>query len=105
LRRDGVTFAPDDVLVECLGAGTCFDGMPGVAREVPEVVLRIAVRSDDKRAVERFGQELAPMLLAGPPGATGFAGGRPKASELLAHWPTLVSRAAVTPTVTVEEVR
>jgi hypothetical protein len=63
------------------------------------------VRSDDKRAVDRFGREVASMLLSGPPGATGFAGGRPKAAEVLAHWPALVARTEVPATVTVEEVR
>jgi hypothetical protein len=105
LARDGVSFAVADRLVECVGAGVCFDGMPGVERQPAEVVLRIGVRSDDKRAVDRFGAEVAAMLLAGPPGATGFAGGRPKATEVLAHWPCLVDRASVPATVTVEEVR
>jgi hypothetical protein len=105
LARDGVSFGPDQRLVECVGAGVSFAGMAGVDRDPAEVVLRVGVRSDDKRAVDRFGMEIASMLLAGPPGATGFAGGRPKATEVLAHWPTLVARAAVPVSVTVEEVR
>jgi hypothetical protein len=104
LAREGVTFAADDRLVECVGAGVCVPGTV-VAGDPAEVVLRIAVRSTEKRAVDRFGMELASMLLAGPPGATGFAGGRPKAAEVLAHWPALVARSSVPASVTVEEVR
>jgi hypothetical protein len=104
LGRDGVVFAADERLVECLGAGVCFAGMSAVRRDPAEVVLRVAVRSHDERAVDRFGREVASMLLSGPPGATGFAGGRPKAAEVLAHWPALVDRARVPATVTVEEV-
>lgn len=97
LARNGTTFATDDRVVELLGAGVCL--APGdvahVAADPPEVVLRLAVRSDDRRAVDRFGTELASMLTSGPPGLTGFAGGRPKASEIFAHRPVLVPRALV----------
>jgi acyclic terpene utilization AtuA family protein len=105
LGREGVSFDPEQRLVECVGAGVCFAGMDAARDEPPEVVLRVAVRSNDKAAVERFGMEVASMLLSGPPGATGFAGGRPKAAEVLAHWPALVARASIPATVTVEEVR
>jgi hypothetical protein len=109
LAAEGVVFDEDARLVECLGAGVCFAGMgtgAGAApHDPPEVVLRLAVRSDDRRSVDRFGAELASMLLAGPPGATGFAGGRPKATEVLAHWPALVDRRSVAATVSMLEVR
>jgi hypothetical protein len=104
LASEGVVFDDAARVVECLGAGVCFAGMGAERADAPEVVLRIAVRSDDKRSVDRFGMELASMLLSGPPGATGFAGGRPKATEVLAHWPALVDRRAVPATVTVLEV-
>jgi hypothetical protein len=42
--------------------------------------------------VSRFGQEIAPLITAGPPGVTGFAGGRPKAQEVVAYWPALLAR-------------
>jgi hypothetical protein len=67
--------------------------------------MRIAVRSDDRRALDRFGAELAPLLLAGPPGLTGFAGGRPTPTAVLAHWPALVPKGAVPARVHVREVR
>lgn len=73
--------------------------------DVNEVVLRVAVRSNDRKSVERFGMEIAPLILTGPPGVTGFAGGRPKPSDVVAYWPALISKALVTPTVIVENLK
>ena len=42
---------------------------------------------------------------AGPPGLTGFAGGRPKATEIVAYWPALIARDAVAWSTNVETVR
>ncbi len=67
--------------------------------ELNEVVLRIAVRSKDYNSVERFGKEIAPLILTGPPAVTGFAGGRPKPSEVVAYWPALIKKELVTPIV------
>jgi hypothetical protein len=71
---------------------------------VNEVVLRVGVRGYDRAAVERFGMELAPLILTGPPAVTGFAGGRPKPSEVIAYWPALMPKTAVTPRVEMEEI-
>jgi hypothetical protein len=67
-----------------------------------EVLLRIGVRGQDYKAVERFGMELAPLILTGPPSVTGFAGGRPKPSEVIAYWPALIPKSAVHPRVVME---
>jgi len=69
-------------------------------------VLRLAVRDTDRQKVDRFGKEIAPLVTAGPPGVTGFAGGRPKAQEVVAYWPALLAREEVEPrlAVSVEEV-
>jgi hypothetical protein len=104
LAREGIEFADGNRLVECLGAGACLDERATGADDPLEVVLRIAVRDPDRRRIDRWGMELASLLLSGPPGLTGFAGGRPKASEVLAHWPALVAKSRVTPTVVIEEV-
>jgi len=104
LEREGCRFDDDQRLVECLGAGVCLPMLRSTTFDPPEVVLRIAVRDADRRKVDRFGKEVASLLLSGPPGATGFAGGRPKATELLDHWPALVPKRSVPATVRVEEV-
>ena len=64
-------------------------------RDIAEVVFRIGVRSEDKRAVERFTREVAPLVLNGPPTVTGFAGGRPKVEEIVAYWPALIPKSEV----------
>jgi len=43
--------------------------------------------------------EVAPLILTGPSGVTGFAGGRPKASEIVAYWPALLKKDAVSANV------
>ena len=70
-----------------------------VVDDLPEVQLRIGVRSPDKPAVERFTREIAPLILNGPPSVTGFAGGRPKVEEIVAYWPALVPKREIHPVV------
>ena len=42
-------------------------------------------------------------MLTGPPGVTGFAGGRPKVEEIVAYWPALMPKAVINPVVDVIE--
>jgi len=53
------------------------------------------VKYSDKNKVNRFGKELAPVITSGPPGITGFSGGRPKAQEIIAYWPALIPKPLV----------
>jgi hypothetical protein len=105
LERAGVTFADDQKEVELVGLGACLPGVLPAPGDLPEVVLRLAVRDADRDKVERFGKEIAPLITAGPPGVTGFAGGRPKPQEIVAYWPALLAREEVEAhlVVTVEE--
>jgi hypothetical protein len=84
--------------IECLGAG---DSLPGVLPcvDAPEVVLRVAVRDPDKKKVERFTKEFAPLVTSGPPGVTGYTTGRAAVREVFAYWPALVKKDAVRPEV------
>ena len=68
-------------------------------KEYDEIQMRISVRGKNKEDVNRFGMEVAPLILTGPSGVTGFAGGRPKASEVVAYWPALLDKNAVQPRV------
>jgi len=106
LERTGVTFAEIDRRVELVGVSACLPGILPTPAEPPEVVLRLAVRDADRTKVERFGKEIAPLVTAGPPGVTGFAGGRPKPQEVVAYWPALLDRREVEPrlAVSVEEI-
>jgi hypothetical protein len=105
LERAGVVFEPEDRVQEVVGTGVCVPGVFPEPDEPPEVVLRVGVRHPDKERVDRFGPEIAPLITTGPPGVTGFAGGRPKAQEVVASWPALLAREEVENriVVTVEE--
>ena len=58
-------------------------------------MLRLGVHDDDREKLVRFGKEIAPLVTSGPPGVTGFAGGRPKPQEVVAYWPALLAREEV----------
>jgi len=92
----------EEIRTEFVGYNACHGPLaPPV--DPPEVMLRIGVRSHDYAAVERFGKEIAPLVLTGPPGVTGFSGGRPKPSEVIAYFPTLIPKDVVTAEVTILE--
>lgn len=99
----GLTF--DEIRSELQGYNACHGNIAKELNEddVNEVVLRIAVRSRDFHSIERFGKEIAPLILTGPPAVTGFAGGRPKPSEVVAYWPALIKKNLVTPKVEIVE--
>jgi hypothetical protein len=105
LAYDGFEYAPEERLEEYVGANVCHAGI-----EIPEagspseVVLRMGVKGPDRRKVDRFGSELVPLVTSGPPGVTGFAGGRPKATEIIGFWPALIEKGRVPVRVTVESV-
>jgi hypothetical protein len=101
LARAGVSFPAADTVTEIIGTGACHPGMGSPTADPPEVVLHLAVRGSDRSAVGRFGYELAPLVTSGPPGVTGFAGGRPKPQEIVAYWPALVLKTLVDPSVKV----
>ena len=71
--------------------------------DISEVQLRIGVRGRQRTPVERFSREIAPLILNGPPGVTGFAGGRPKVEDIVAYWPALISKSEVYPKVEIFE--
>lgn len=94
----------DHTETEYLGVGVCHKGIVPEATDAPEVVLRVAVKDMDRNKVNRFGKEIAPLVTAGPPGITGFAGGRPKAAEIVAYWPALIKKELIDVKVDVMEV-
>jgi hypothetical protein len=72
--------------------------------EPAEVILRIGARGMDRNKLDRLGMEIVPLVTSGPPGVTGFAGGRPKATDIISYWPALIDRNKVKTTVSVEEI-
>ena len=93
LDRLGLRF--DQILTEFVGASSLHGPLVTTHGDLPEVQLRVGVRSHDRKAVERFTREIAPLVLNGPPSVTGFAGGRPKVEEIVAYWPALVDKTVV----------
>ncbi len=98
LENPGLKF--DETLSQFIGVNATHEGLGGEpSPDLAEVMLRVGVRSNDKASVERFTKELAPLALAGPPTVTGFGGGRPKVEEVVAYWPALIPKSAVSPKV------
>ncbi len=97
----GLTF--DEIYTEYFGVNACHGAAAPPNADPPEVQLRIGVRGPDKKAVDRFTRELIPLVLNGPPGATGFGEGRPAVREIVAYWPALVPREEIVTRVEVVE--
>ncbi len=93
----------DEIRTEFLGYNSCHGPIAKELEEPNEIVLRVGVRAQDADAVERFGKELAPLILTGPPAVTGFAGGRPKPKEVISYWPALMPKTAVSPEVIINQ--
>ncbi|MFZ1701973.1 MAG: acyclic terpene utilization AtuA family protein [Pyrinomonadaceae bacterium] len=74
------------------GVDAALGGRGGSLADIPEVQFRIGVRGQNKDDVARFTKEIAPLILTGPPGVTGFAGGRPKVEEIMAYFPALIPK-------------
>ena len=101
---DGVEFEDHEKFVEIVGTNVCHAGIADAPADPAEVILRVGARSTDKAKLNRLGMEVVPLVTSGPPGVTGFAGGRPKATEIISYWPALISKDKVKTVVSVEEV-
>jgi hypothetical protein len=106
-RLENLNLNFEEIRTEYLGYNACHESLAKKIEEdsINEVVLRVSVRSDDYNSVERFGKEIAPLILTGPPAVTGFAGGRPKPSEVVAYWPALIPKKLVQPEVSILEIQ
>ena len=91
------------VHAEILGAGACHGPEAEPAPNPPEVVLRMGVRAGERAPVERFSREMIPLVLNGPPTATGFGEGRPRVRQMVAHHASLLPREEIATSVEVFE--
>ncbi len=101
-RADALGLRYEEFRTEYVGVNGCSEKKitPELMEEEhEEIQLRVALSGESKEDLDRFGKEVAPLILTGPSGVTGFAGGRPKASEIVAFWPALLSKEAVEPRV------
>jgi len=106
-RLQNLNLKFDEIRTEFVGYNACHGPLATEIDEdkINEVMLRIGVRGTDYDSIERFGKEIAPLILTGPPSVTGFAGGRPKPSEVVAYWPALIPKKLVQPEVKILELK
>lgn len=83
-----------DTSIEALGAEATY-GPHGRAHGVREVILKVGVRHQDKRAVEIFTREIAPAATGMGQGISGFAGGRPSVQPVLRLYSFLLDKSRV----------
>lgn len=88
----------EDIRIDYIGLNALHlgvaDASPEVAKNLNEVVLRIAIRTNTKEEAAKLIPEIAPLQLNGPPGAS-FFGGRAHVQEVIGLWPTLIPRDCV----------
>jgi hypothetical protein len=101
LEKLGLRF--DEIHTEFLGVNACHGPAAAPNPDPPEVQFRIGVRAMEREPVERFTREVMPLVLSGPPTATGFGEGRPAVREVVAYWPALAPREEITTRVEVVE--
>jgi hypothetical protein len=85
-----------DIHISYVGLNSLHLGAADIsaAKDINEVVLRIALRTDSRAEAGKLVPEIAPLQLNGPPGAS-FFGGRAHVQEVIGLWPTLIPRGAV----------
>ncbi len=101
LNQLGLQF--DEIYTELFGVNACHGPVAIPNPDPPEVQLRMGVRGQDRKAVDRFTRELIPLVLSGPPTGTGFGEGRPPVREVVAYWPALIPRELIQTSVQVVE--
>jgi len=102
-RLERLSLRFDEIYTEYFGVNACHGSAAPPNPDPPEVQIRIGVRGQDRKAVDRFTRELIPLVLNGPPGATGFGEGRPAVREIVAYWPALIPREEIATRVEVVE--
>ena len=85
-----------DYDIEILGTETTY-GKHARITSPREVVVKIAARHKDKRALGLFAKEIAPAATSMAPGITGLVGGRPKVSPVIKLFSFLVDKKSISP--------
>jgi len=106
-RAENLGLEIDKFNVEFIGLNGCNEQPvtgEDLDTEYNEIQLRVSASGNSRDDLNRLGKEFAPLILTGPSSVTGFAGGRPKASEIVAFWPALMDKKAVEPRVRMFEI-
>ena len=89
------------------GHSQCVGGVDGGLDRGSTIIPRSSSASASaaktKPTSTRFTKEIAPLILTGPPGVTGFAGGRPKVEEIMAYFPALIPKSLIETKVDIVE--
>ncbi len=93
-----------DTLIELLGAESVY-GPHARVPQAREVVMRLSVEHDDRRALEIFSREISPAGTSWSPGTTGFGSGRPKAAPIVRLTSFLLPKSDVRISMEVDGVR
>ena len=104
MKLHGHEIPEDRRFVELFGTNVLYKGLVPASEQPHELLLRIGAKGDDPKALNTLGMEIAPAVTCGPPGVTGIAGGRARATEVVGYWPALIEKDLVTTNCTVEEV-
>jgi len=106
MTRKGMKY--EDIRIDYLGLNALQLNVAeldeGLIRQMNECVLRIAVRTKEKKDAAMLIPEISPLQLNGPPGAT-FFGGRSHVEDVIGLWPTLIDRDQVELTTHILEVK
>ena len=94
----------DEIYTEHLGVNACHGPVAAANPDPPEIQLRIGARAQGRASIDRFTRELIPLVLNGPPTATGFGEGRPPVREVVAYWSSLLPREEIETSIEVYEV-
>jgi hypothetical protein len=104
MAMHGVNIPEEDRFIELFGTNVLYKGLVPRTEQPHEIMMRLGARGSDAKALNILGTEIAPLLTSGPPGITGYAGGRARATEVIGYWPALIERNKVKTRVTVKEV-
>lgn len=88
----------EETSVECLGAEEAY-GIHARTQHTREVVLKIGVRHQNRKALEVFAREIYPASTGTVQGVAGVFGGRPKVQQVVRLFSFLIPKTEVTSVV------
>lgn len=104
MAMHGAPVPEENRFLELFGTNVLYKGIVPTPDQPHEIMMRIGAKGPNAKKLDILGTEIAPLLTSGPPGITGFAGGRARATEIVGYWPALIDKTKVHTSVTVEEV-
>lgn len=98
----------DDIRIDFIGLNALLLDVANMdedlVKNMNEVVMRIAIRTQTKDEAKKLIPEISPLQLNGPQGAS-FFGGRSRIQDVIGLWPTLIPRDMVKLSSNVLEVK